>query len=388
MTSGGDRLAASLVEFCRALRAAGIPLGTAEVLDALRSVRQTGLARRDDVRIALRSSLVRSPEQFAAFDRAFGLWFGHPDRRLELDVVAAASGDNDTLPPVPAAAITASAATAGCDVSPRVARGGDYSPVERLADKDFDAMTAAELEEAAKLLTARLEALPEIASRRYRPDLRGDDVDLRRSLQRMAQHNAELLRLLRRRRRNRPPPLVLICDISGSMSRYSRMFLHLAHVLGRRTQPTHCFVFGTRLSNVTRRLVGRDADAALAQVAADVADWDGGTRIAASLRHFNRDWGRRVLGQNASVLLMTDGLERDAQSDLEYQAARLHRSCRRLIWLNPMLRYEHFEPKAFGMRAILPHVDRLLAAHNVSSLARIASALAADDGPSARAFRR
>ena len=381
MSTDSSRLGANIVSFARALRAAGIAIGSAEIADALRALRRVGLARRDDVRIALRSSLIRDPAHFDRFDRAFNACFRHPDLLARLDdsglaTPEAAVGSRRRLSAVAVEPAADAAASRDGPEGKRLA--GGYSAVERLAEKDFDAMTPEEFGEAARLLRARLGAVPDLPSRRFRADSRGTDVDLCRSLQRMAQQNGELITLMRRRRQRRPSPLVLICDVSGSMSRYSRMFLQLAHALGRRQQTVHTFVFGTQLTNVSRALRNRDPDAALSRVAADVADWDGGTRIAACLRRFNTDWGRRVLAQNASVLLMTDGLERDAQADLEYQAARLHRSCRRLLWLNPMLRYERFEPKAFGIRAILPHVDRLLPAHSVSSLAAITAALATD----------
>jgi hypothetical protein len=195
-------------------------------------------------------------------------------------------------------------------------------------------------------------------------------------MQTMMRNNGQLLELARKRRVERPSVLVLICDISGSMSRYSRMFLHFAHALSASAPKVHSFVFGTRLTNISRRLRDRDVDHALSQIAVDVQDWDGGTRIAESLASFNKDWSRRVLAQNGVVVLLSDGLERHSDADLEFEMQRLKRSCREIIWLNPMLRYAGFEPKASGIRTMLPHVDHFLPAHNVASLAELGAVLA------------
>jgi uncharacterized protein with von Willebrand factor type A (vWA) domain len=191
-------------------------------------------------------------------------------------------------------------------------------------------------------------------------------------------NNGELIELARKRRLRRPPPLVLICDISGSMSRYSRAFLIFAHLMSSRHRGVHTFVFGTRLTNITRRLADKDIDRSLAAISDDVKDWDGGTRIAECLERFNVDWSRRVLAQNAVVVLLSDGLERDSKADLDFQMQRLHRSSRQLIWMNPMLRYSEFEPKAMGIRTMLPHVDTFLPAHNIASFAHLSRLLQQD----------
>jgi uncharacterized protein with von Willebrand factor type A (vWA) domain len=215
-------------------------------------------------------------------------------------------------------------------------------------------------------------------ARRYRASLAGQQFDLRRSMRRLLKHDGELLQLARQRRRLRPQTLVLLCDISGSMSRYSRVFLQYAHALASRTRFVHVFVFGTRLTNITRWLRNSDVDVALQRLSLQVADWDGGTRIADSLHRFNREWGRRVLAGNASVVLLSDGFERDSDNVLEFEMQRLQRSCRELIWMNPMLRYEKFEARASGIRAMLPHVDRFVPAHNLESISELGRLLAAD----------
>ncbi|MBI2316811.1 MAG: VWA domain-containing protein, partial [Betaproteobacteria bacterium] len=180
-----------------------------------------------------------------------------------------------------------------------------------------------------------------------------------------------------RRQRRRHPPLVVLCDISGSMNRYSRMFLHFLHAITNDYDRVHAFVFGTRLTNVTRALRHRNIDVAMNEVADLVADWSGGTRIGACLKQFNLRWSRRVLGQNAAVLLISDGLDRDVGEGLALEAERLHKSCRRLIWLNPLLRYEGFEARPAGIRAMLPHVDAFLPVHNIESLKDLGRALSA-----------
>ncbi len=184
-----------------------------------------------------------------------------------------------------------------------------------------------------------------------------------------------LIDIKRRSPRWQHPPLVVLCDISGSMNRYSRVFLHFLHVITNDRDRVHTFVFGTRLTNVTRCLRHRDVDIAMTGVADLVSDWSGGTRIGASIRDFNVQWSRRVLGQNAVVLLITDGLDADVGQGLSEEMDRLHRSCRQLIWLNPLLRYEGFEARPAGIRAMLPHVDKFLPAHNMQSLLDLASVL-------------
>ena len=252
---------------------------------------------------------------------------------------------------------------------------GSFSDRERLRQKDFEQMSLAEQQEARALLLDELQPLRPRPTRRFRTDIRGNRYDLRRSMRLMQRSGGQLIPLARKRRAKRSPDLVLICDISGSMSSYSRMFLHLAHVLSQTDGVVHSFVFGTRLTSISHRLETRDVDESLQQVTADVTDWDGGTRIAECLGTFNLNWARRVLARDAVVILLTDGLERDAESDLEFQMKRLKRSCRQLIWLNPMLRYDKFEPKATGIRKMLPHVDQFVAAHNVASLTSLWQAL-------------
>jgi uncharacterized protein with von Willebrand factor type A (vWA) domain len=247
-----------------------------------------------------------------------------------------------------------------------------FSASERLRGLDFEKMTSEEWAQARRLISRLRLPVPEIATRRHRASARGRAIDLPATMRRMARDGGELSRIVRRERRMRPPPLVVLCDVSGSMHRYTRMFLHFLHALTRDRERVTTFVFGTRLTNVTRPLRDRDVDEALAKVGSAVPDWAGGTRIGACLREFNHRWARRVLGQNACVMLVTDGLDREDVESLDAEMARLARSCHRLVWLNPLLRYEKFEPRASGIASILPHVDAFLPMHNVDSLERIA----------------
>jgi uncharacterized protein with von Willebrand factor type A (vWA) domain len=195
----------------------------------------------------------------------------------------------------------------------------------------------------------------------------------------MARHGGELWNLRWRAARDKPAPLVLLADISGSMSRYSRMLLHFAHGLGHAgvqgSTSVESFVFGTRLTRTTRLLKSRDPDIAVGQVVRAVADWSGGTRITTSLHEFNQRWARRVLSGRTTVLLITDGLEHGDTQALGFEMERLRKSCRRVIWLNPLLRFDQFEPKAAGIKAMLPHVDRFLPAHNLQSLTELVQVL-------------
>jgi uncharacterized protein with von Willebrand factor type A (vWA) domain len=236
-------------------------------------------------------------------------------------------------------------------------------------------MTADEMEQAKRLIAGLRLPIPQIMTRRLHPDARGHRVDLRASLRASLRGNADIIALRRRSYRRRHPPLVVLCDISGSMSRYSRMFLHFLHAITSDRDRVTSFVFGTRLTNITRQLRQRDVDIALGAISATVADWSGGTRIGATLKEFNQRWSRRVLGQNAVVMLISDGLDRDPGEDLGVQIERLHKSCHRLIWLNPLLRFEEFEPRAAGVRLMLPHVDAFLPAHNIDSLTDLARSL-------------
>ncbi|MFZ0457363.1 MAG: VWA domain-containing protein, partial [Rhodoplanes sp.] len=249
------------------------------------------------------------------------------------------------------------------------------SDEEVLRKKDFAQMSAAEIAAAKEAIKRLALSLHQVKTRRLAPDRRGHRIDLRRTLRASLQGGGALIDLKRRGPATRMPPIVALLDISGSMGEYTRLFLHFLHTVTDARKRVHSFLFGTRLTNVTRALKTKDPDEALAACSTSVADWAGGTRIATSLAAFNRLWGRRVLGQGAVVLLITDGLERDADDRLAFEIDRLHRSCRRLVWLNPLLRFAGFEPKAHGIRTMLPHVDEFRAIHNLNSMADLVEAL-------------
>jgi uncharacterized protein with von Willebrand factor type A (vWA) domain len=249
-----------------------------------------------------------------------------------------------------------------------------FSPRDVLRHRDFETMTIEELAAArAMLLRLRL-PLPERPTRRTRTAPRGRTVDLRATMRRAVGSAGALTSLAWRERRRRRPALVVLCDISGSMDRYSRMLMYFLHAITNDRDRVHVFLFGTRLTNVTRQIRHRDVDVAVSRVGAAASDWAGGTRIGACLGEFNRRWSRRVLAQDAIVLLITDGLDADAGDGLGPQMERLSKSCRRVVWLNPLLRYEGFEPRAAGIRAMLPYVDDVLPVHNLESLMQIAVA--------------
>ena len=384
------------MHFGRVLRDAGLPVGTDRVATALQALQVAGLASRQDFHAVLSACLLDRAEHRELFDQAFQLFWQDPDlegrlRALLLPKVQVKGG----TPPAPenrrlASALFPNAPQRQADAPPPEELILDatltWSQKEVLRQADFETMTAEEWQ-AAKRLLARLElAFEPLPTRRTAP-ARGGRIDWRAAMSAMARHGGELGNPPRRAPRTRPPPVVLLADISGSMSRYSRMLLHFAHALGRAEAQVESFVFGTRLTRTTRLLNSRDPDLAVAQVARSVPDWAGGTRITDCLREFNRRWSRRVLPGNATLLLVTDGLEHGSTAELAFEMERLHKSCRRLIWLNPLLRFDRFEPRAGGIKAMLPHVDRFLPAHNLDSLERLARALAARFGDSGRGAR-
>ena len=382
------RLTLNLMHFARALRAAGLPVGPGKVLQAVEAVEAVGLRNRTDFYWALHAVFVNRHDQSELFDQAFHVFWRNPDilkKMMSLmlpKVRTEAPADRQEMAQRLAEALHGSGAEREEPEKTEIEVDASFtvSAAERLQDKDFEKMTGEEMAQAKRLLTRLALPLAEVTTRRYRPDPMGPRVDPRATLRRMLRTGGNLSDLARKRRRTRPPPLVVLCDISGSMTRYSRMLLHFMHAVTNDRDRVYSFVFGTRLTNITRHLRHKDVDVALDAVSGAVADWSGGTRIGTALHAFNRTWARRVLGQGAVVLLITDGLDRDAGEGLAAEAERLHKSCRRLVWLNPLLRWEGFAPKSSGIRALLPHVDDFLAAHSLNSLADLAGALSAD-GP-------
>lgn len=383
------RLGENIMHFARVLRAAGLPIGPGQVLEGLSAVEAVGLGNREDFYWALQSVFVSRRDQKELFDQAFHIFWRNPDilnRMVEL-MLPTAKVPTDPEAEKPARRL-AEAFSAGSEGKVREREEKPefefdaaltWSAEERLRKKDFEQMSGEELALARKALARlRLPIAPH-KTRRTRLSPRGRRVDMRASLRASLRSGGDIIPLRRRARLRRRPPIVVLCDISGSMSRYSRMVLHFLHALTNDQDRVHVFVFGTRLTNITRYLRRRDVDEALAAVTQAVTDWDGGTRIGHCIRDFNLLWSRRVLGQGAVALLISDGLDREAGEGLEPEIERLQRSCRRLIWLNPLLRYDAFEPRSKGIRAILPHVDEFRPVHNLDSLADLAQALSRMD---------
>ncbi len=246
---------------------------------------------------------------------------------------------------------------------------------EVLQKKDFAQMSATEIAQAKQAIARLALPLDPLRTRRMAASRRGHLIDIRRTLRASMKAGGALIDLKYLGPREKEPPIVALLDISGSMSQYTRLFLHFLHSITDARKRVTTFLFGTRLTNVTRSIRQRDPDEALAACSAHVVDWSGGTRIASSLRAFNKQWSRRVLTQGAVVLLITDGLERDADDTLAFEMDRLQRSCRRLVWLNPLLRFEGFEARAKGVRTMLPHVDELRPIHNLKSVTGLVAAL-------------
>ncbi len=385
MKEAEGRLAENILYFARALRAAGIPVGPGAVLDALAAVTAAGVGTRDDFYWTLHAMFVKRREHSVLFDQAFRIFFrkrGSLDRLLAL-MSPQAPGPAPQTPPAASQRVL-DALFAGAEKAEReksemeIDARFTVSDREVLVKKDFAQMTAAEAAAAKDAIERLVLPFDERATRRLMPHPHGHRVDLRRTLRASMKTGGAMIDLKYLGRRTQPPPVVALLDISGSMSQYTRMFLHFLHALTASRKHVSTFLFGTRLTNVTRALTERDPDEALAACSAGVLDWSGGTRIATSLQTFNKLWARRVLTQGAVVLLFTDGLERDPDDRLGFEIDRLHRSCRRLIWLNPLLRFEGFEAKARGIKVMLRHVDEFRPIHNLESMRSLTRALSAN----------
>ncbi len=399
------RLAENVLHFVRVLRATGMPVGPAKVIDAIAAVEAVGLSNRTDFREALAAVLVSRHEQLPLFEQAFDLFWRNP-KLLEKMVAALLPRvygrvpEEEPPPEVPSRLAQAMLPKKAPEARPddeddevELDAAFTFSAREVLQQKDFATMTADEVAQVKAMLARLRLPLPARPLRRTRASSRGSRVDLRATLRGMTGAAGAVAPLAWRARVRRPPPLVVLCDISGSMDRYARMLLHFLHAITNDGHRVHTLVFGTRLTNITRHLAHRDVDVALARVTTAVDDWAGGTRIGASLEEFNRRWSRRLLAQNAVVLLISDGLDADAGEGLAFEVERLSKSCARLIWLNPLLRYAGFEARPAGIRAILPHVDDFLPVHNVASLRDLAAALegrrsAPDAGAAVAKFTR
>ena len=384
----GGRLAENVVYFARALRDAGLRVGPASVLDAIDALRTGGVSHREDFYWTLHAIFVNRREDHAVFDEAFRLFWRSRDLIEKMIQMFSPMADprGEKEKQAAAAARVAEAMFSGNDTAREVERpefeidaSFTFSGEEMLREKDFAQMSISELDAAKRSMD--LLAMPDdrLLTRRFRASNRPRRIDPRATLRGSLATGGDIVLPRWKERRETLPPIVALADISGSMSQYSRIFLHFLHALSERRRGVHTFLFGTRLTNVTRQLSRKDPDEALSDVSAAVEDWEGGTRIGEALEAFNRLWSRRVLGQGATVLLITDGLERAMDDDelvqLAKETERLQKSCRRLVWLNPLLRFEGFEARAGGIRAMMPFVDDFRPVHSLEALGDLCQAL-------------
>ncbi|MBV7378378.1 vWA domain-containing protein [Maritimibacter dapengensis] len=398
------RLTANMTHFARALRAAGMKAGPGKVIEAARAVAAVGFTDKTDFYWTLHAVFVSKPEERRVFSQVFRLYWRDPrylEHMMSL-MLPAVRGVQEERAAAPAEKRAAEALLDGMEPDlPESAQDEaeetqievdaslTMSGEERLRTLDFEQMSNAEVAEAKRMLARLSLPVKPLKSRRTQAANGGRLPDWRRTMRDAMRQGGDLRDLATKERRIRWPNLVVLCDISGSMSSYSRMVLHFLHSVanqkGAGWAKVHGFTFGTRLTNITRHLATRDVDAALAAAGAEAQDWEGGTRIGECLHDFNRDWSRRVMGQGAVVLIITDGLDRDDPDRLRREMERLQLSARRVIWLNPLLRWEGFAPKAAGIRAMLPHVDAFRAGHNIASLEALATALSRPDDPGEKA---
>ncbi len=382
-----SRLPENIMQFARALRAAGLPVGPGKAIDAIEAVKAVSIGDRDDFYWTLHAVFVQRREQREIFDQAFHIFWRNPQflqrmMALMLPQFRAEQVDesrHEISPRVADALRGDQAAQEGQSREPdkdeiEIDATLTFSSRELLQRMDFEKMSLSEIEAAKKAIAAMRLPIEDAPTRRFKRDARGHRVDMRATL-RAGLRDPSIIPLQFKSRRRRRPPLVVLCDISGSMSRYSRLALHFIHALTTDRDRIHSFLFGTRLTNITRHLRHRDVDVALDRISDHVPDWSGGTRIGHCLAEFNQRWSRRVLGQGALVLLITDGLDREGAIGLEEQIERLHKSCRRLIWLNPLLRYEAYRPQAQGAKAMIKHVDDFRPMHNLQSMQDLAAVL-------------
>jgi uncharacterized protein with von Willebrand factor type A (vWA) domain len=366
-----------LVEFLHLLRRAGLPAGPEQSQLGAQALTLIDIGVRGQVQDALRAVIVRREEDIELFDLAFDQFWRQPTPTAPSAATGSALERPKPLERRLAEALGQTEAATARRLAPE--REGDAAgsatATERLRGLDFEAMGAAELAAAQRLMQRLTLPIAERRTRRFAPSRARGPIDAARTIRASLATGGELTTLVHKTRITSPPPLVVLCDISGSMARYAQVLLHFLHGLAAQKRRLSLFLFGTRLTNVSRAIRHRDAEIALARVAAAVPDFSGGTRIGEALAGFNKIWARRVLGQGATVILITDGLERDDTAQLAAAMARLRRNARRIVWLNPLLRFDGFAPRAQGIRAILPHVDDLRPVHNLNSLDQLARAL-------------
>ena len=387
------KLAENIMHFARVLREAGIPVGPGTVLDALDAAQCGSLRTRDDFYWTLHAVFVKRRDQRELFDQAFHVFWKKPkmlEQLMQLFFTSVARDVGDKAKQAGFRRLAEAMFDKHDAQNTQRQRKDDIevdatftaSADEVLRAKDFEQMTVAEQAQARQAIAKLRLDRREVMTRRYERALKGPAIDMGRTMRGSLRAGGHFIDLERRERQWHEPPLVVLCDISGSCSTYSRMFLHFLHALTNDRDRVSVFLFGTRLTNITRELKRRDIDEAMAKVSGAVKDWSGGTRIGTSLKEFNYQWARRVLTQGAHVLLMTDGLDREDTSLLAHEMQRLRRQSKRITWLNPLLRFDGFKALASGIRAMMPHVDEFRPVHSLDSLGDLAAALA---GPPAAA---
>jgi len=405
----GERLLYRLTEFGRILWEVGIDVGPRKMLDLAETLKYVDITNKEDFYNTLKCSLLAKHEQEALFNQMFLYYWYMRDRQNKKDENPRGAAKRDErqmrLPPSErkrlAEHLNANEqqrkdlrSEMRQSERPRRAherideeddddnaqpQGTAYSAIEMLRKKDFESFTWEEVQEAKKLMAEMRWHLGQRPTHRKAPSRKGSYPDMRRIVRRNLKYGAEILELTWRETKQKPRPLVIICDISGSMSLYSRLLLHFIHTISNGLMNVEAFVFGTRLTRITRQLKKRDVDDAVRDVSRSVQDWSGGTRIGDALHYFNHYWARRVLGRGAVVLVISDGWDRGEAGVLEVEMDRLQHSCHRLIWLNPLLGSPDYRPLTIGMRTALPYIDNFLPAHNLDSLINLGNLLATID---------
>jgi uncharacterized protein with von Willebrand factor type A (vWA) domain len=380
------KLADNIMHFARVLREAGLPVGPASVLDAIDAAQSGSLQTREDFYWTLHAILVKRRDHKEVFDQAFHVFWKKPkmlEQLMKLMFTQITRSASDKAKQAGFRRL-AEAMFDNVETQSRRLEKPDVLELDAaftasaddiLRAKDFEQMTLTEQADARAAIALMRLTPREIRTRRFEPDHAGRAIDMRRTLKQSLRTGGGLITLARRERQRREPPLVILCDISGSCSNYSRMFLHFLHAVANDRTRVTMFLFGTRLTNVTRELKRRDIDEAVSKVSAVVKDWSGGTRIGLTLKEFNQKWARRVLAQGAEVLLMSDGLEREDTVQLAHEMQRLRRSAKHIVWLNPLLRFDGFQARASGIRAIMPYVDEFRPVHSLNSLTDLAQTL-------------
>jgi len=369
----------NMVLFARLLRAVGLDVSPLQLRDWLGATELIDLRYRDDFRDTAEVVLISRHEELAIFREAFDLFWQARDPRelseLDLGLMIKKTKQRTKRRQEQALLGRQGADDGADDAPPEEQKIRTYSDSEVLRHKDFADLEASELEQVKSLMMGMKWQLDERRTRRRVASKHGRDIDPRRSLRRSLGKGGELIEWSRRKRKHKRRPLILLCDISGSMEPYSRILLQFLYVMTSGMQRVESFVFGTRLTRITQHLRERDVDSALRSVHRDVEDFGGGTRIGAALKTFNFEWGRRVLGQGAAVLIISDGWDRGDVDTLRREMERLQRSCHRLIWLNPLLGSPRYEPLTRGIQAALPLIDDFLPVHNLESLEQLATHL-------------